>query len=122
MLRQLTILACALLLLAGLWFFFKPQMPIDSGSADEISLNYYLSVNDGVVAGPAVLVGRQGYPLTITFLSDQSDRVHLHGYELWLALPAGEQVEWVVDAKYSGRYLLELEDQEIPLGSLEVYP
>lgn len=122
MLRYLITGACALLLLAGLWFFLKPHTVIDSESADEISLNYFLSVKEGVVAGPAVLIGRQGFPLTITFLSDQSDRVHLHGYELWLELPANEQVEWAMDAQYSGRYLLELEDQEIPLGSLEVYP
>lgn len=122
MLRYLITGACALLLLAGLWFFLKPEPLTDSSAGDEASLNYYLSVNDGVVVGPAVLIGRQGYPLTVTFLSDKTDRVHLHGYELWLDVTAGQQATWVVDAKYSGRYLLELEDQEIPLASLEIYP
>jgi len=121
-LRQITILACGLLLLAGLWIWLQPKTLDSVSASDELALNYHLSVTNGIVAGPAVLVGRQGYPLRITFDVDITDRVHLHGYELWLDVRAGEQAEWVIEADYAGRYLLELEQSEIPLGSLEVYP
>lgn len=121
-LRQITIVVAALLLLAGLWVWLQPA-PLGENDADEeLALNYHLTVADGVVTGPAVLLGRQGYPLRITFSVDLHDRVHLHGYERWLEVRADELTEWVIEADYAGRYLLELENSEIPLASLEIYP
>lgn len=120
MIRRLLAGACALLLLAGLLFFLRPsQLP---SAPAELALNYHLLVQNGVVAGPSVLVARQGHPVRITLTADRVDRMHLHGYEIWVDVIPNQATELVLDAEYSGRYLLELEEQGIPLASLEVYP
>lgn len=122
--RNILIVACAVVILAGLWFVLKPAKlatQLGTQSAD-VSLSYYLSVSNGVVAGPEVLVAREGYPVEIVVQTDSADLLHLHGYELQRPIQAGESVTLRFDASIAGRYLLELEESGIPLASLEVYP
>lgn len=107
-------------MLAGLWLFLQPQKTELDDSAGKLS--YYLSVTNGVVAGPAVLVAREGYALELVVESDQDDLLHLHGYELQRPIVAEQTLTLVFDATLPGRYLLELENSGIPLASLEVYP
>jgi hypothetical protein len=120
MVRHIIIGACAVVILAGLWFFLQPkslEKPLINGS-----LSYHLSVTAGVVAGPAILVAREGYPVEIAVTADQADLLHLHGYELQQPVVAGEVARLLFNADLAGRYLLELENSGIPLASLEVYP
>lgn len=120
MVKNIIIGACAVVILAGLWLFLQPQKA--SAPNTETSLSYHLSVTGGVVAGPSVLVAREGYPVEIVVSADQADLLHLHGYELQQPLLAGEVARLAFDASLPGRYLLELENSGIPLASLEVYP
>jgi hypothetical protein len=69
-----------------------------------------------------VLVAREGYPVEISVTTDQSDLLHLHGYEIQQPILAGRLATLSFEARLPGRYLLELEESGIPLASLEVYP
>ena len=120
MLRQLIIALIAIGLLAGLWLWLKPQTL--ATNATDLSLSYHLSVSSGVVAGPEVLIAREGFPVAISVTADVADLVHLHGYELQQPIQASETITLQFNANIAGRYLLELEDSAIPLASLEVYP
>lgn len=120
MIKNLLLGACAAIVLAGLWFFLQPKELSEQG--DELSLSYHLSLSNGVVAGPEVLIAREGFPVEVVVTSDQADLVHLHGYELQQDIEAGGLVRLQFEATVAGRYLLELEHSGIPLASLEVYP
>ncbi|MDD9892139.1 MAG: hypothetical protein OXT49_01330 [Gammaproteobacteria bacterium] len=120
MLKNLIVGACAVVLLAGLWLFLKPEKLATQGG--DVSLSYFLNVSNGIVAGPEVLVAREGYPVEIVISSDISDLVHLHGYELQEPIQAGQTITLLFEASIAGRYVLELENSGIPLASLEVYP
>lgn len=118
--RTVAFLACAVLVLAGLWFFMRPgaQMP---GQAADVQ-SFHFEVRQGEVIGPERMTLTQGFPVQLTLVSDQDDQMHLHGYELWTEVNAGQVASLAFPASYSGRFELELHEAELSLGFLDVYP
>ena len=74
------------------------------------------------ILGPDRIVAEQGQQVQIEVLSDRDDELHLHGYDLHFALPAGKAVTLSLRAEHSGRFELELHKQHLTLAALEVHP
>ncbi len=78
--------------------------------------------NRRLVSGSSVLSATLGDTVTFRVEADQSDHLHLHGYDRMLTLTPGETATLSFTADRSGRFEFELEDAGIELGALEVQP
>ena len=124
----------ALACLAGLFWLMKPAdepAPADPRDA-EASLAkaaaepIVVRLEDGRrVAGPAVIEARQGDTLHIRFYSDSDAELHLHGYDIHLALRADTGVLLSFVAEHAGRFEYELHGHDKghrALGAIEIQP
>ena len=85
--------------------------------------SFELEVRDGrLLRGPAVLTVAQGSEVVLKITSDRKDELHLHGYDLTLALAVGTPAELRFTADRSGRFEYELHHAHLDLGALEVDP
>ena len=140
----------ALIVVAALWFFFKPQRPdlqaADSAKGAGLNAPLTMSVPAGgpgqaaqgaparndvfelvikggkLAQGPAVLQVHQGEQVSLSIKSDSSDELHLHGYDLHVRIKPDETVSLRFTADRTGRFGLELHKAHSELGALEVYP
>jgi hypothetical protein len=95
--------------------------PAQFGAA--AALEFTIAVNAGqVVSGGGVLRVKQGAAVVIRVTSDRADELHLHGYDLELALPAGKPGALAFTADKAGHFDLELHHAHLELGALEVQP
>jgi len=76
----------------------------------------------GAVRGPAQLIVGEGERVTLRVRSDAADELHLHGYDISVPLPAGEEVVLKFVASKAGRFEVELHRAHLELGALEVHP
>jgi hypothetical protein len=144
--KPIVFTAAALLVVAGLWFLFRPQdqvpaapegaraagapAPMDAvtGAAAPASPTpardvFELVVRGGrLVSGPAVLQVHEGEQVTLRIRSDRSDEVHLHGYDLHAQIGPQQTASLQFTADRTGRFDLELHKANTELGALEVYP
>lgn len=85
-----------------------------------------LRLEIGFAGGEVTGGGRLDIPLgedvTISITSDTADEGHLHGYDIFLDLEAGETAELVFTADIPGIFELELENSHIDLAELQVAP
>jgi hypothetical protein len=131
-----------------LWFVFKPQgvetrapVPIgrvatgvlaDARAAAPERQTTGPSTSDHVfelafrkgrlVSGPALLQVHEGDHIVLTIVSDRSDELHLHGYDLRALIRPDEPVTLRFAADRTGRFGLEMHRAHAELGALEVYP
>jgi hypothetical protein len=61
-----------------------------------------------------------GGPVTLVVTSDVADEVHVHGYDLTLALTPGTPAEIAFDATLTGVFEVELHDAGTVLLTLQV--
>lgn len=61
-----------------------------------------------------------GETVTLRVRSDVADHVHLHGYDVFQDVDAGETAELTFEADIPGVFEVELEDAGIQLVELEV--
>ncbi len=78
--------------------------------------------NGRLVSGPAVLQVKAGDRITLKIASNNSEELHVHGYDLRLRLKPEEVVNLDFTANRTGRFGLELHRAHAELGALEVYP
>jgi hypothetical protein len=64
----------------------------------------------------------KGDRVRLVVLSDTTDEVHLHGYDLTTEVAPGRQGRIVFVAKVPGRFEIELEEAGVQIGELEVRP
>jgi hypothetical protein len=64
----------------------------------------------------------QGTRVVLVVVSDVSDHVHLHGYDVMVDVAPGSPGRLPFRATVPGRFEVELEDRGILLGDLEVRP
>lgn len=78
------------------------------------------------VSGPPVMRVEQGDAVVLEFQSDAAGELHLHGYDLTLALRPGELASLRFTASHSGRFEYELHGHahaaHQALGVIEVMP
>jgi hypothetical protein len=148
--KPIAFVAMALIVVAALWFFFKPQRPelqapdsakpvasdapaatsVPAGTPGPVAPSpsgshdvFELVIKNGkLVSGPAVLQVHEGEQVTLHIRSDRSDELHLHGYDLHAQIKPGETVSLQLTANHTGRFGLELHKAHTELGALEVYP
>jgi hypothetical protein len=74
------------------------------------------------VTGPEVIEVRVGSTVDLTISSSIDDVLHIHGYDLFFDLIAGEEtpVDFVADVP--GIFEVELEGGHVPVFDVEVTP
>jgi hypothetical protein len=72
--------------------------------------------------GVAELSFTEGENIRFVVESDVADHVHLHGYDVFMDVPAGGKVEFNVPATIPGVFEAELEDRVVPLAEITVEP
>lgn len=125
--------------LAALYLFARPRAPSESRPAAAPAAppapgslqpgppladvrEFTFEILTGAVRGPAQLVVSEGERVTLRVRSDSADELHLHGYDISVPLPAGEEVVLKFVASKAGRFELELHGAHLELGALEVQP
>lgn len=84
---------------------------------------FEIRMRDGkVVSGSTVLEAHEGDEIILKIVTDRSDEVHLHGYDLHADLVPGETTTLAFTATRTGRFGMELHRSHDELGALEVYP
>ena len=135
-LKQIIYIVIGLLLLAGLFFVFKPKpssensnssnqaQPETSTTPTPSKAKVFELVIQGrkVASGPQALSVIQGDEVTIKITSDEDEELHLHAYDNSVELKAGIQAELKLTASISGRFPYELEKSGTEIGVLEVQP
>jgi len=74
------------------------------------------------VSGPEVVQLHEGDDVELKITSDQTDELHVHGYDLHLSLKANEPAMLAFKAEHSGRFDYELHHAHTELGTFEVEP
>jgi len=146
--KPVAFIAAAIALVGSLWFTFKPQRTELQAHAPVVGLIpaaattahartpaqsppasspgnrvFELGLKDGrLVSGPAVLQVKAGDRVTLKIASNNSDELHVHGYDLRLRIKPEEVVTLDFTANRTGRFGLELHRAHAELGALEVYP
>jgi hypothetical protein len=75
-----------------------------------------------VVSGPGVIRVTRGQRVSLTVETDKADELHLHGYDLHLALLPNRAVSLSFTATRTGRFGFELHKAGTELGVFEIYP
>jgi hypothetical protein len=98
--------------------------PCRAPTAEEYPLNLYINAGKLEGAGRTIRA-RQGERIILSWSSDRSVTVHLHGYDIQTYVSPGAPAEMTVDARATGRFPIELHDGPSGHGVLlylEVYP
>ena len=136
--RAVLFLGAGVLLLVGLFAWFRPPAegpapsappaasPAPAPAAPVLPLQpraFELVVRGGkLAAGPDVLKVAQGDEVELRVTADRADELHLHGYDLTLKLQPGVPAELRFTATRTGRFEYELHHAHGDLGALEVHP
>ncbi len=132
-------LIIAVVLLGGLFYFFKSQnqTPNYSGLASSpssaetssssaqlsSSKNFELVVKSRkLVSGSETISVTQGDDVVIKITSDEDEELHLHGYDKSVDLQKDTPTELKFNANLTGRFPYELEKSKTEIGALEVLP
>jgi FtsP/CotA-like multicopper oxidase with cupredoxin domain len=78
--------------------------------------------NGKAVSGSTLLKAHEGDEITLEIVSDRSDELHLHGYDLHADLAPGETTTLAFTATRTGRFGMEMHRSHTEVGALEVYP
>jgi hypothetical protein len=98
----------------------KPDKPKPKPTKPEVPT---IVVEDGQpVGGVAELGFEKGETILFAVESDVADHVHLHGYDVFMDIPAGGRVKFDVPATIEGVFEVELEDRVVPLAEITVSP
>lgn len=107
-----------------LWYWLAPAAePVPAAPAEPVLRVVAWQVQEGRrVHGPDRVSARAGERLRLQVRSDRDDELHIHGYELRLALVANQSRTLELDLTRSGRFEVELHRAHLPLTVLEVQP
>lgn len=126
----LALIGLTVVLLAGLFVWMRPAAPPHLPAAVLQSVDPgppLIRIEQGKrVSGPEVIRVQQGERVEIRFISEQAAELHLHGYDRYLELPAGDETRLILQAEHSGRFEYELHGHDAgghqALGVIEVLP
>lgn len=101
----------------------KPLKTVNpkSEAADVVRADYVI-LEGKRVAGNPLVSAQVGQTIVISISIDATDSLHLHGYDLELALEPGLIAELKFVADKAGRFEFELHGSHLDLGVLEVSP
>jgi hypothetical protein len=78
--------------------------------------------NRHLIEGDTVLTAKKGDTVSITITADESDELHLHGYDLSTEFEAGAPATITFVANKTGRFPMEMEGSKTELGEVQVQP
>ena len=76
------------------------------GGGEPQDLTFRLTVHGGALQGETELEARQGDQVTFEATTDAAGAVHLHGYDLTLAVPPGAPASLTFEARATGAYAI----------------
>jgi hypothetical protein len=74
------------------------------------------------VPGPRIVKLKRDDPVVMHVVSDMADELHVHGYNLQVALKPNEPATLKFVARRTGRFSFELHKSGAELGVFEIYP
>jgi len=84
--------------------------------------SFDVTVQAGEVVGPERFSFAVGEQVSVRVLSDTSDAIHVHGYDVYFETEPGIPTEIALTADVPGIFEVELESSHLPLFELEVTP
>ncbi len=116
----------ALVLIGGVFYFIKTKEDsrvINNPLTQKKTMTFGVVVSAGkVLSNGSVLSATEGDTVVINILSDVSDEVHLHGYDISINLEKNVSGTLTFVASKTGRFMFELENKGMELGVIEVFP
>lgn len=95
----------------------------NAANVSDADLQADIVVTDGwVSSGPDVLKVKRGDNVNVRFVSNQTDELHLHGYDITVQLAPNTPALLSFTAKYPGRFGYELHKAHREIGAIEVHP
>jgi len=95
----------------------------NTAEVDAADLQATIVVTDGwVSSGPDVIKVKRGDNVNVRFVSNQTDELHLHGYDITVQLAPNTPALLSFTAKYPGRFGYELHKAHREIGAIEVHP
>ncbi|TJY58824.1 hypothetical protein E4T66_14580 [Sinimarinibacterium sp. CAU 1509] len=136
--RLTLFVALAAVLLGGLWWWLRPaaepaaaivppaaviEAPTAATVTPSGARRFVLEVPaPGHHAAAQTLQATQGDRIELTVTSPHDDELHLHGYDLSLALRANTPGSLLFEADHAGRFEIELHHSHVELGAFEILP
>lgn len=117
--RNLIIVILGITLLIGGFVFLAPKQ-VDTSPQTEYAT--IVVKDDQRLSGPASISVRQGDTVVLKITTDQSDELHLHGYDEKIDLEANVATSLTFTANLTGEFEYELEKSKLVLGQLQVHP
>lgn len=93
-----------------------PATTVDPDAPIEINIDFY----EGQASGPGRSEVNKGDMIEIVVTSDVADEVHVHGYDVYADVAAGDTVRIAFAATIQGIFEVELEGARAPLLELVV--
>jgi hypothetical protein len=100
----------------------KPDRPEKPEKPEEPEIPTIVVENGEPVGGVAELEFDKGDEIVFKVQSDVADHVHLHGYDVFKDVAAGDTITMRVPATLDGIYEAELEDSVVPIAKITVNP
>lgn len=135
--NQIIYVILSIVVLAGLFFVFKPEKQQETSSQPEATQSIQsespapesnVKTFELVIAGKKIVTGletlkvTQGDEVTIKITADENEEFHVHAYDNSVELEKDKQAELSFVANLAGRFSFELEKSKTELGALEVVP
>ncbi len=123
-----------ILILIGLFYLLKPKStapaPTNTPSESTTSAQSATAAkifdlvvkNRKLASGPEVLKVTEGDEVIINITSDETEELHLHGYDKSVDLEASKAAQLQFMTNLTGRFPYELEKSKTEIGALEVQP
>lgn len=89
-------------------------------TSPEVGTVFDITVEAGTVTGGGRVAVEVDQVVTLRVTSDVAEEVHVHGYDLFEFVEAGETIEIVFSANIPGVFEIELEASGLVLAELEV--
>lgn len=136
--NPLIYLVLAVVVLAGLFFIFKPKNQSENtqnqtqanistvqspSPTPEMNKTFDLVVSGKkLMSGPETIKVTEGDEVVIKITSDEPEEFHVHGYDKFVDLEKDVPKELKFIANLTGRFIFELEESKTDLGAIEVSP
>lgn len=97
-----------------------PSQPSSVTTDEATGERIEITVSDGQVQGPGSVSVEVGTEVELLVTSDVADHIHVHGYDIFQAVAAGETASLSFTADLPGTWEVELEDSGTHLVELQV--
>lgn len=117
------ILVVAVVVIGGGYYLHNSTASPAVTAQTPAAKSFELVVKDRkVISGDTTFVVKKGDTVSITITANESDELHLHGYDLHVDFATDTPATLTFTADQSGRFSFEMEGSATELGEVEVQP